>query len=62
MKCPYCKSDNNRVYAHAGKGENSKWNELAQIYGTESVTRRYRKCLACGKRFSTVEVYDGNEK
>ena len=62
MKCPYCKSDNNKVYAHAGKGENSKWAELVKRYNTESVVRRYRLCLSCDKTFTTVEVYDGNEK
>ncbi len=62
MKCPYCGMDNNRVYAHAGKSENSKWFELVERYNTESVVRRRRVCLSCDKKFVTVEVYDGKDK
>ena len=61
MKCPYCKTDNNKVYAHAGQGDKSVWAELVRRYNTESITRRYRVCLNCGKRFATVEVYKEEE-
>jgi len=46
MKCPYCKKNNNRVYA-AKSSENYK---------------RYRKCLHCGKAFSTIEMYVPEEE
>lgn len=40
MKCPYCGSNNTKV---------------VDTRETESLTRRRRECLKCGKRFTTYE-------
>ena len=42
MRCPFCKTDEDRVIDSRSIGEGS-------------VTRRRRKCLSCGKRFTTYE-------
>ncbi len=42
MKCPFCKTDEDRVIDSRSIGEGS-------------AIRRRRKCLACGKRFTTYE-------
>ena len=42
MRCPFCKTDEDRVIDSRSIGEGS-------------VIRRRRKCLACGKRFTTYE-------
>ena len=60
MKCPYCKSYKTRVcdkYNEKYPTTPKIWLELVRKYGTESITRRYRKCVECGRRFATVEVY-----
>jgi transcriptional repressor NrdR len=47
MKCPYCGDDNDRVIdSRSGDGGES--------------TRRRRECLACGRRFPTIERVDLN--
>ena len=43
MNCPHCGKDNTRVYG--GK-------ETA--FGSYE---RYRKCLSCGIKFKTIEIY-----
>lgn len=45
MKCPYCGDDNDRVI------------DSRSGYGGE-FTRRRRECLACGRRFPTIERID----
>lgn len=42
MRCPYCKTDDDRVIDSRSIGEGS-------------AIRRRRKCLACAKRFTTYE-------
>ena len=42
MRCPFCKTDEDRVIDSRSIGEGS-------------AIRRRRKCLACGKRFTTYE-------
>ena len=42
MRCPFCKTDEDRVIDSRSIGEGS-------------VIRRRRKCLSCGKRFTTYE-------
>lgn len=42
MRCPYCRTDDDRVIDSRSIGEGS-------------AIRRRRKCLSCGKRFTTYE-------
>ena len=46
MICPFCKKDNNKVI-----GNRHKYNELHMSYV------RYRRCLDCGKTFTTREFW-----
>ena len=46
MKCPYCNSENN--YVTDTRTKNGEY-------------KRRRKCLCCGKRFNTIEVYVPDE-
>ena len=42
VKCPYCDSIRSRVFADRPTKENKKY--------------RYRKCIDCGRNYSTVEL------
>jgi transcriptional repressor NrdR len=47
MKCPFCGEDNDRVMdSRSGEGG--------------AFTRRRRECVACGRRFTTVERVETN--
>lgn len=56
LKCPYCKAVNNTVVGLMREGS-QKLQKIRDSYGTDCVTRRYRKCLQCGRNFITCEVY-----
>lgn len=65
MKCPYCKSNKTRAYDKYDEKHPTTpkiWLGLVRRYGTESITRRYRRCEDCGKQFTTVEVYREEEQ
>lgn len=50
MKCPYCKVDKNEVYA-----TEPRYNSMHDDY------KRYRRCLNCGRNFTTHEQLQEKE-